>query len=272
MGSDALCEANALDNGSCDFAAVRTYIAKDQEFSEKDTDYKVKILCHMLRLGFSLGDTFAAGFDTVDCSDAKRETSRGEVCVDVGDSFDDNACIAAGELASPSTTVRSTTAPLTSTGTTASVSASNFQTTLATTEAAAGASSYFKEHHVALVASITSVMVAVVLATAWFVVHRKSADDKPAAAGGVHAFENPMYNFDSPSRLESTVDDEGGAGATATGGYMDLKVGGESNAANANGGYMDVKVGGAGATATTGYMEVNAASASYIEVEDEEEI
>jgi len=131
-------------------------------------------------------------------------------------------------------------------------------------------------------------MVAVILATAWFVVRRNSADDKPAAAGGVHAFENPMYNFDSPSRLESTVADEGGAGATATVGYMDLKVGGESNAANDNAasGYMDVKVGGAGATATTGYMEVggagatattgymevNAASASYIEVEDEEEV
>ena len=242
MDSDALCDANALDNGSCDFAAVRTYIVKDQGFDEKDEDYKVQVLCHMLRLGFSLGDTFAAGFDTIDCSDAKRETSRGEVCVDVGDAFDDNACIVAGELASPSASGKS-----------------------------AGGST-------TIIIAIIAVVVVLGIAAAAFMLTRNKGS--AGAKGGVTSFENPMYDT-SAIQTSGGAGGASAAGSGQTSGYMDVggaPAGGGPNGymdvqptPEGDGAVYDNMSAPAGESSNSGYMDVGGAG-QYIDDDDEEDV
>ena len=81
MDAGSYCALNTVDDGACDYHAVQAAIAKDQGFSE--TAQKVEILCHMLRVGFSLEDSYKAGFDAVDCDSASRR----EACNDVGSVF-----------------------------------------------------------------------------------------------------------------------------------------------------------------------------------------
>lgn len=97
MDADVYCATNMIDDGTCDYDAVQAAIAKDQAISQK-----VEILCHMLRVGFDLKDTYKAGFDATDCDSASKEVSPREVCNDVRDFFDDGACASAAPFASSS--------------------------------------------------------------------------------------------------------------------------------------------------------------------------
>ena len=116
MDAGSYCALNTVDDGACDYHAVQAAIAKDQGFSE--TAQKVEILCHMLRVGFSLEDAYKAGFDAVDCDSASRR----EACNDVGSVFTNefnDACVpalpVADESGSPKGNAAVTTAIIVST-------------------------------------------------------------------------------------------------------------------------------------------------------------
>jgi len=229
------------------------FIAEANGYGNEDSrDYNVKVVCQMIRLGFSLADTFDAKFDELDCDDAEKETSRNEICYDVKDTFEDDACL--------------TVAPLASIG--GNKSAGGGSTTV--------------------IIAIVAVIVVLGIGAAAFMLTRNKGSS--GAKAGVTSFENPMYDTSfqtsgggggagaGGSGQTSGYMDVDGSAPTAEGGqgYMDVQPTPAEGAydnmgapeANANSGYMDVS---GEANANSGYMDV-AGGGQYIEDDDEEDV
>ena len=100
MNAEEYCASNMANDGTCDYNAVQAAIAKDLGLYKNNQ--KIDILCHMLRVGFNLEDTYKAGFDATDCDSASNEVSPSEACNDVSDVFDGGACASASSLESGS--------------------------------------------------------------------------------------------------------------------------------------------------------------------------
>lgn len=253
LNSEALCARFGKDNGECDYDSVVKFIAEANGYGNEDSrDYNVKVVCQMIRLGFSLADTFDAKFDELDCDKAEKETSRNEICYDVKDTFEDNACLTAAPLAS-----------------------------IGGNKSAGGGST-------TVIIAIVAVIVVLGIGAAAFMLTRNKGSS--GAKAGVTSFENPMYDTSfqtsgggggagaGGSGQTSGYMDVDGSAPTAEGGqgYMDVQPTPAEGAydnmgapeANANSGYMDVS---GEANANSGYMDV-AGGGQYIEDDDEEDV
>jgi len=225
-----------LDTGECDYEAIVSFLAKKIGANEKKD--KVEILCEMLRVGFKLEDTFDAGFDALDCDDADGETSRNEVCYDVRDAFEDDACVSASPLASSSD------------------------------KSAGGGST-------SIIIAVAVVVILGIAAAAFLVTRNKGSS---AAKGGVTSFENPMYDTafqtsgggggapaGGSGQTSGYMDVAGQPSAAASGGpgYMDVAPEPAT---------YDNMAAPAAESASSGYMDVAGGGSNYIDDDDEEDV
>jgi len=241
MDSKALCAANTLDDDQlisddgddCDYTKVLEAVAESEGLSERrDQD---KIMCHMIRVGFTLEETMKATFRDGSAQVCEEASNNSNECEDVKSAFSGDACAAIS---------------------------------------AAIASKFSQDKKSGGSTTIIIIVVVVILllgiGVAAFMFTRKGGGS--AVKGGVQSFENPMYDTSYSTAGQGGAPVAGGVESGQTSGYMDVAGAPAGGASGYMDVQAEPQYDNAGGNSSSGYMDVGGGEGSFMNDSDEEDV